>query len=216
MHRFSKEMFFAFCGVTAFHILLYSLVDMKENNQTGKAKQKTISLAVSYEDESEGLPREPTSELMAKALIVDAFGNRSLLRVNNAALSTANVLFDEVAPPIQEWLDAFSKDDLLFKSAPRYYPEVECRLIGANADLLGIDNSPLKAWDEKAFRYKCVYEIGIEGKSGKVVYARLIDEETPLDIAIKAERHLSSIKFPKSKQPIIKSMAEIIVTKEQL
>ena len=208
----TKELGLVLSGVLIFHILFFSLIEIKEENENTLLNKKPLTLAVAYEDD-ETLVIDPNIELMAKTLIrvYDQGKHHVLLSVNKMLAVTQ---FVDEAPPLREWLNAFSNECPLFKSAPRYYPEVECRFIGSLTNLSKTNElSPLKAWEKKASRFPCLYEICIEGQSGMIVFSRLMQKGVPKDIAKKAEGALLSLKFPTSLQPMIKGYVEIIVTK---
>ena len=209
----SKEFVFVLSIVIGIHLFSFILIDFKPNSHSLPEK-KTLFLTISYEDDTENLHQEHPLETMSKKFIIDSFSRVKPKVHHLGKLFSRSSYFKEPPSSLQAWLDALSPKPQ-FTSLPRHYPEVDCRLIGRHQELrFKPDMAPLKAWSANAARFQCLYEIGIEGKSGSVVFKRLITEQIPSDIAHRAEDHLSSLQFPKSEHFMIKTYAELTVTKE--
>jgi len=184
----------AFVVAVALHLLFYLAIDIKKSVPGGAAPMRTITCVAVNEEE------RPTRISVLK--LPHALVQETVAPLPPPPIQTP--LLKEEAP-LADWLNALSHDD--YKARPRFYPEVECRLLGALAGQ-ALPQEKAVAWGAGAERHMGLYEICIEGSSGRVVFWRLIDGEG----AKLAEEYLQKLRVPVSTKPLIKGQAEIIVT----
>lgn len=207
----SKELLLSLGGVIFLHILFFSIIKTKEEMISGQPLRRSIALTFSIDEEPPPSLKENFLNAAAIALLTEATSARPA-PIGRFEPGSSILHFKESDFSVmQEWLHALVQEPL-FKAASQFYPEMEYRLLGPLATH-SFPASEIKAWDEPFLRYQCLYEICIEGRSGDVIFSRLVKGEAPLEILKKAESALSSLHFPSSNQPMIKGFIEIIVTR---